>query len=136
MDACRILVVDDDADIREALRALLELRGHRVAEAPDGATALQLAEANKPDIVILDIGLPAVDGFEVAERLSSLPGTTPFVIGLSGFAQDKDFARARHGGFDAYLSKPAGVDELLRLIERVSAEPRRRQTGGGTTSTG
>lgn len=134
MDACRILVVDDDAGIREALRELLELRGHRVDEAADGAMALRLAEAGKHDIVILDIGLPAVDGFEVAERLSSLPGASPFIIGLSGFAQDKDFVRARHGGFDAYLTKPAGIDELLRLIDRVAAEPLRRHRGTKSTA--
>jgi len=133
--ACRILVVDDDGDTREALRTLLELRGHQVDEAADGAAALQLADTTDPDIVILDIGLPAVDGFEVAEQLSRGDGKHPFIVGLSGYAQEKDFARARRGGFDAYVTKPAGIDELLRLIERLSSEPDRGQ-GGGTQSTG
>jgi DNA-binding response OmpR family regulator len=132
---CRILVVDDDGDTREALRALLEMRGYWVDEAADGATALRLAATTDPDIVILDIGLPALDGFEVAEQLSRADGRHPFIVGLSGWAREKDFARARHGGFDAYITKPAGVDELLRLIERVATEPDRGQ-GGGTRSAG
>jgi CheY-like chemotaxis protein len=132
--ACRILVVDDDGDTREALRTLLETRGYQVDEAPDGEIALQLAATIDPDIVILDIGLPAPDGFEVAARLSRQDGRNPFIVGLSGWAREKDFARARHGGFDAYITKPAGIDELLRLIERVSSEPDRGH-GGSTQST-
>jgi CheY-like chemotaxis protein len=124
--ACRILVVDDDRDTREALRELLELRGHRVEEAADGKTALQVAGATDPDIIILDIGLPGADGFEVAEHLSGADGRHPFIVGLTGYAQEKDFARARRGGFDAYIVKPAEIDELLRLIDRASSSPIRR----------
>jgi CheY-like chemotaxis protein len=135
MSECRILVVEDDEDIREALSALLELRGYTVAQAADGAAALRVAEATKPDVVVLDIGLPVLDGFAVAERLRSAPGPKPHIIGLSGFAQHKDFARAQQSGFDAYFAKPSAVSDVLDLIDRLASERARGQTGGGTKST-
>lgn len=124
MAACRILVVDDDEDTRDSLCKLLELNGHRVDAAADGETALRLAVASDPDIVFLDIGLPQVDGFEVAEQLRRTAQCgNAFIVALSGYGEEKYLDRARRGGFDAYVVKPADVDELLRLIDRVRSEP-------------
>ena len=120
MPALRILVVDDDKDTRDGMRVLLELEGHAVTEAPDGATALALATTVHPEMIFLDIGLPAIDGFDVAARLREA-GVKAFIVALTGYGRDQDFARARTLGFDAYLTKPADVDELLRVIQRVQA---------------
>jgi CheY-like chemotaxis protein len=115
----RILVVDDDQDTREGLRLLLELEGHHVTEAADGAEALALALSGEPEVIFLDIGLPQVDGFHVAERLREV-GVKAFLVALTGYVRDQDFARARSIGFDAFIAKPADTDQLLRMIERVS----------------
>ena len=120
MDACRILVVDDDADIREALRALLELRGHRVDEAPDGATALQRAEATKPDIVILDIGMPKLSGIEVAARAQKM-NHPPGVIILSVHGDESYIMRALAAGARAYLLKSATDEDLIPAVRAVAA---------------
>jgi|SRR6185295_16269001 len=133
--ACRILIVEDDAVGRDALRAVLELVGHTVMEAADGWTALEMAET-QPDIVVLDIDLPRLDGFAVAEALTSPPGPHPFIIGLSGYyAHKDDLARARAGGFDAYLMKPCDLNELLDLVERISTQPQECAAKGPTEKT-
>lgn len=127
MDPCRILVVDDHEDTREALRTLLEYEGHCIDEAGDGATALRLAAANEPHVIILDVGLPDADGIEIASQLRALIATPPFILGLSAHAYERDFARARTAQFDAYLAKPADVEELVRLVREACAEPIRRR---------
>jgi signal transduction histidine kinase len=115
---CRILVVDDNQDAAEATSVLLELSGHEVKTVGDGPEALASAPVYAPDVVLLDIGLPGIDGYEVAVQLRRLPETRgACLIALTGYGQPADRARAREAGFDHHLTKPADPDELLRLVE-------------------
>ncbi len=123
-DACRILLIEDNVDACDTLRALLELAGHEVAVAYDGRSGLAQAQAHHYDIVICDIGLPGIDGLEVIERLRSAapadqPARRPFAIALSGYGQGEDRERALGAGFDRYLVKPAAPDSLLELVREA-----------------
>ena len=117
----RVLVIEDNADSREMLRAALEIAGHVVAVAEDGPGGLAQVQALSPDAVILDIGLPGVDGYEVAQQLRRLPGAEHvLIIALSGYGREEDRRRSAESGFDAHLVKP--VDPLV--LERILAAPR------------
>jgi CheY-like chemotaxis protein len=116
-----IVVVEDDADSRDALSTLLELDGHRVAGAADGAEAIELARTKDPDVALIDIGLPGLDGFEVAHRIRRGAGARPILVALTGRGQPEDQRRALDAGFDAYLVKPVDPAELARLIERLTS---------------
>ena len=114
---CRVLVVDDNHDAAEATSVLLELSGHEVKMVGDGAEALASAPIYAPDVVLLDIGLPGMDGYEVAVRLRRMEQTrNSCLIALTGYGQPADRARAREAGFDHHLTKPADPDELLGLV--------------------
>jgi two-component system CheB/CheR fusion protein len=120
-----ILVVEDDADSRAALRALLELLGHRVEEADSGARALELAATSPPEIVLLDVGLPDLEGYEVAKRLRAAGGAEPpFVVAVTGYDRPEDRERARDAGCEAFVLKPMEPDALAALL---AAAPRRRR---------
>ncbi|MGZ5276346.1 MAG: response regulator [Caldimonas sp.] len=117
--AGRILVVDDNHDAADATAVLLELGGHQVKTVHNGADALLSAPIFAPDVVLLDIGLPAMDGYLVAARLRAIPETrSSCLIALTGYGQPADRERARDAGFDHHLTKPADPDELLGLIGR------------------
>lgn len=114
----RLLLVEDNADARESLREALELRGYDVAAAADGAAALAAARAVRPDIAIVDIGLPGIDGYEVARRLRTMrAGSEPFLVALTGYGQPDSRRRAREAGFEEYVIKPASPEVLARMIE-------------------
>ena len=114
----RILVVDDDTDGREAMRTLLELWGHTVAEAGDGEAAIELAVSMQPEVVLLDLAMPTVDGFEVARRIrAAAGGDRPFVIALTGYGAGDDVEKARAAGCDAHVLKPCDPDQLRRLVQ-------------------
>jgi two-component system CheB/CheR fusion protein len=118
----RILVVDDNVDAAEILAMLLRLVKHEVHIAYDGPSAMQLAANVRPDAVLLDIGLPGVDGYQVARELRKTPGLESTVlIALSGYGQDEDRRRAREAGFDHHMIKPVNNDELFRVLESVGA---------------
>ena len=113
----RVLVVDDHADGAEMLRLLLEHEGHEVEAAGDGVTALALAASFKPEFVILDIGMPEMDGYEVAQRLRRDPATASMtLIALTGYGQDADAQRSLDSGFDTHLVKPVNVASLRRVF--------------------
>jgi two-component system, sensor histidine kinase len=112
----RILLVEDNPDSRDTLRTILRLWGHQVEVAEDGRTGVQMALAWKPDIGILDIGLPVLDGYQVAERLRAVLKDQIFLIALTGYSQPQDRQRAFTAGFDVHLTKPADLDELARLV--------------------
>jgi PAS domain S-box-containing protein len=117
----RILVVDDNLDAAHALRYLLESDGHVVRVAADGATGIALAKAFKPDVLLLDIGLPKMDGYELAKRVredSSLRRAK--IIGVTGYAQARDRERAAAAGFDHHLTKPVDFPALQLLIRSAS----------------
>jgi two-component system, OmpR family, KDP operon response regulator KdpE len=131
-----LLVIEDDAQIRNFLRASLASNGYRVIEATDGAEGLSKAEARNPDLVLLDLGLPDMDGLEVTRRLREW-GTVPIVV-LSARGREQDKIRALDAGADDYLTKPFWVGELrarirvaLRHAARAGHEPRERVLTAG-----
>ena len=120
MQARSILIVEDNADAREAMRMLLELDGHVVMAAAEGVEALELARAKDPDIALVDIGLPGIDGYEVARRIRAAGDKRPLLIALTGYGQPEDRRRATEVGFDSLLVKPvdpAALTELLATLE-------------------
>jgi CheY-like chemotaxis protein len=123
---CTILVCDDNADGAEALAYLLKTWGHTVHVANDGSSALAQAAESRPEVVVLDIAMPDMDGYEVARRIRALPGmASAMLIALTGFGQARDHARTREAGFDHHLLKPADVRQLHGLIEsRLRCSPR------------
>lgn len=120
----RILIVEDNDDTREMLRTILALWHHNVREAADGLTAIKVALEFKPDIVLIDIGLPGLDGYEVSRRLRAAfdqPG--PRLIAITGYGQSQDAERAREAGFDAHLVKPVGPDRLMEILAMKRRSP-------------
>jgi signal transduction histidine kinase len=116
----RILVVEDNPDAREALRAVLEMEGHRVAAAVDGIDGVELGAAFHPEVAFIDIELPGMDGYEVARRLRAREdGKRMVLIALTGRGQPDDRLQAQAAGFDGYLVKPVVPDQLFDLIARV-----------------
>jgi CheY-like chemotaxis protein len=112
-----IVVVEDDEDTRTVLAFMLEAEGARVAAAGRGEEAVTLAGRVRPDVVLCDIGLPDIDGMEVARRLraqANLAGTR--LIALTGFGQAEDVRQAIAAGFDAHVTKPVNLDQLMALL--------------------
>ncbi|HEX3842977.1 MAG TPA: response regulator [Steroidobacteraceae bacterium] len=134
----RILIADDNNDALESLATLLQLSGHEVFTATNGGTALQSAERHLPEVALLDIGMPLLDGYEVAKRIRSQPwGERITLVALTGWGQDSDRRRSREAGFDSHLVKPLDLDTLTDLLARLpSAAARRPATGGGSTPFG
>lgn len=124
--AARILVVDDNDDASQMLKVALEQLGYIVEVAQDGPSALHKAAGLRPDIALLDIGLPVMDGYELAERLvRDLPeGVRLRLVAITGYGQDADRERAKQAGFEHHLVKPIDLSKLERIIERTLAVPR------------
>ena len=115
--ARRILVVDDNRDSATSLALLLRMAGHAVEVANDGPGAIQAASSYKPDLILLDIGLPGMNGYDACRAIRALPGGQTIVIGaLTGWGQQEDHRRSREAGFDAHLVKPVEQEALLALI--------------------
>lgn len=113
----RILVVDDNVDVAESMAVLLELEGHQVRTVYTAHAALETARAFQPDVVLLDIGLPGMDGYEVAKRLRASPATRQaLLIALTGYGREEDRARSKAAGFDQHLVKPVEPEALNALI--------------------
>ncbi|MDL1950361.1 response regulator [Acidobacteria bacterium ACD] len=120
----RVLVVDDNVDAARTLAELLALDGHEAHVAHDGPTAVESARRLRPDVAILDIGLPGYSGFEVARRLREDPALSGLcLVALSGWVQAEDLDRSREAGFDHHLAKPVDVETLERLFSRPGAAP-------------
>jgi CheY-like chemotaxis protein len=119
----RVLVVEDCPDNHESMCVLLGIWGHRVRDAGDGTAALALAPGFRPDVALLDIGLPGLDGYEVARRLRRVPGLEGAVlVALTAYGQAQDVARAEEAGFDRHMLKPCDFDALRELLDRVAGE--------------
>ena len=117
-----VLLVEDNDDAREMLRYLLKLSGHEVHEAADGLAAVAAAAEVQPDVAIVDVGLPELDGYEVARRIRLAPhGDRLTLIALTGYGQPEDRQRALEAGFDIFLVKPVDPDQLQAAVLRVSA---------------
>lgn len=115
----RVLVVDDDEDGREAVARFLQLKGHEVRIARNGREALELAAGFRPDVVLLDIAMPELDGYEVCSRLRGLPRTSEAAIfAMAGFGSAEHRIRATRAGFDGYLVKPLDFSLLLEMLVR------------------
>ncbi|SAL55168.1 response regulator receiver protein [Caballeronia choica] len=125
--ARRVLLVDDSVDAAEALSMLLETLGHEVRTMHDGTSALAIVDEFRPEVVILDIGLPGMDGFALARELRKLPSTRDaLLIALTGYGGDEDRLRARAAGFDHHLVKPVAFADLEDLIARSFGPDRTR----------
>jgi signal transduction histidine kinase/CheY-like chemotaxis protein len=114
--ARHVLVIEDNADAREMLRMALELDGHRVETAPDGTSGVEVALRTMPDLVLVDIGLPGLDGYAVARRLRAALGHQVTLVALTGYGQTEDRRRTTEAGFDAHLVKPVDPDVLSRAL--------------------
>ena len=118
----RILVADDNLDALESLAALLALNGHEVHRAQDGAAALQVAMRHRPEVIFLDIGMPQMDGYEVARRIRAHEwGKEMLLIAVTGWGQESDRQRSFAAGFDFHLVKPVDLEKLNQLLSKVSA---------------
>jgi PAS domain S-box-containing protein len=129
----RVLVVDDNHDVAETLAMLLESLGHRVEMAHDGRRAIEIAQALQPEVVVLDIGLPGMDGYQVAKEIRRKPPLQKaMLIALSGYGQEEDRRRSQEAGFDYHLVKPVS----WTVLESLLATPATRRAGGSGDDSG
>lgn len=122
-DTSRVLVIEDHPDARESLRLLLSLHGCDVRVAADGPEGLRVALEWRPEVVISDIGLPSLDGWQVGRQLRAALGEAVFLIAVTGYGQPGDFERSFREGFNAHLTKPADLGRLLELLSRQTPHP-------------
>jgi two-component system CheB/CheR fusion protein len=112
----RILVVDDSQDSATSMQLLLQVWGYEAHVASDGPTAIRMAESFRPDVMILDIDLPGMDGYEVAKRLRKSNSETPFIVIHSGHCTDADMRRSLMAGFIAHLPKPVDPGDIRKIL--------------------
>ena len=117
----RVLIVEDNVDTRETLRRVLELDGHEVQEAADGAQGVEIALASRPEVVIVDIALPRLDGYQVARRVRAALGAAPLLIAVTGYGQTEDRRLSHDAGFDVHLVKPVTPDQLEAALHSRDA---------------
>lgn len=116
-----IVVVEDNRDVRDLLRIKLHHLGHRVDAAEDGATGIERIVSSKPDVALIDIGLPGIDGYEVARQIRAQLGDAVYLIALTGYGQADDRRRAMEAGFNVHLTKPADLADLQNVLGRLNA---------------
>lgn len=121
----RILVVDDNMDSAMTMRMALALKGHQVEAAHDGPAAIQVAEDQKPDVILMDIGLPGLNGYQVAERLRASPDLKKItLVAMTGYGQEDDRKRSKQAGFDHHMVKPVDHEHLHQLIALIGQQRR------------
>lgn len=121
----RILVVDDNVDSAISMAMLLRMSGNETRIAHDGEAALQMADSFKPDLVLLDIGLPKLDGYEVARRIRSQPwGVAMQLVAVTGWGQEEDRRNTAQAGFDQHMVKPVDLESLDKLMAHMRAGQR------------
>lgn len=135
-DSCaaakRVLLIEDNLDLRDLIQLSLEIAGHEVFVAGDGRRGVDAALECEPDVIVVDIGLPLLDGFEVAREIRGHSGSAPLLIAMTGYGREEDRARITEAGFDQHLVKPVPP---LRLLDLVDRHPRRaRRLGAALTS--
>jgi PAS domain S-box-containing protein len=119
LSGCRILVVDDNKDSADSLKMLLRLKGNDIQTAYDGLEAVEVAESFRPELVLLDIGLPKLNGYDVARRIRQQPwGRDMVLVALTGWGQDKDRRRSQEAGFNFHIVKPVELDALEELLAK------------------
>jgi CheY-like chemotaxis protein len=117
--SCRVLVAEDIPDAAEMMRLMIEAMGHDVRVAADGVQAMEVAQVFQPEIALLDIGMPRMDGYEAARRIRAVLGGQITLVALTGWGQEHDRQRAFAAGFDYHVMKPAEPDALESLIASV-----------------
>jgi CheY-like chemotaxis protein len=121
----RVLIVEDNADSRLLLGMLLEIDGYEVRTAPDGQEGFNLIAEYRPDVALIDLGLPGMDGLEVARKVrGELHELPTHLVALTGYGRSDDRAAVFAAGFDDHLVKPVAHDELTQVLRKLSAEPR------------
>jgi CheY-like chemotaxis protein/two-component sensor histidine kinase len=130
----KVLLIEDNEDVRATLRDLLLAHGYQMEVAGDGLEGLRLAQQWQPAVALIDIGLPKLDGYQVAARFRAELADPPTLIALSGYGQPEDRSRARAAGFSAHLVKPVKVDELLRVLAEAHAAHAAGAAGAMTES--
>jgi CheY-like chemotaxis protein len=119
----RILVVDDNRDAADSLGVVLALHGMETRTAHDGFAALEALDEFRPSVILLDLGLPGIDGYEVAQRVRQHPhGRRATIIALTGWGQERDRQRSAAVGFDHHLVKPVDTEALRQLLANLPAE--------------
>jgi CheY-like chemotaxis protein len=117
----RVLVIDDNEDAAEALAMLVSALGGEARLANDGETGVTQVLAFRPDVVLLDIGMPGIDGYETCRRIRRAVGANVVIVALTGWGQEQDRREARNAGFDAHLIKPADPATLERLLANAAS---------------
>jgi CheY-like chemotaxis protein len=113
----RVLLVDDNEDARELLAGLLELQGYEIQSAGDAAGALEIATRWKPEVIVLDLGLPEVDGWQLAGQLRQVEGLAQVrIVALTGYGTEHDRERSREAGIDVHLLKPVEISQLTKAF--------------------
>ena len=125
LEGVRVAVIDDNRDAADILGILIEEQGGVVRVAYDGASGLHAAQEFKPEVVLLDIGLPDMDGYEACRCLRAIFGRDMSIVALTGWGQDRDKQRAFDAGFDAHLTKPANPQQLCETIRALKKKLRR-----------
>jgi DNA-binding response OmpR family regulator len=115
----RVLVVDDNRDAADSLAMLLSAKGHEVRVAYDGLEAVGSAIAFDPDVILLDIGLPKLSGYDAAKRIRHARGDGVLLVAITGWGQEEDRRRAREAGFDYHLTKPVDPEAIAQLIDEA-----------------
>ncbi len=115
----KLLIVDDNLDTLRSMAVLLQLYGHTVVTAEDGPMALEMSRAHRPEVVLMDLGLPGMSGYEVAESLRSAGLDNPALIAVSGYTQKRDREKSRLAGFDFHLAKPVDLETLLAILDKL-----------------
>jgi two-component system, sensor histidine kinase len=121
-----VVIVEDNADVRSMLKTLLEYVGHRVETAVDGLSGVELIERTHPDVALVDIGLPRMNGYQLASRIRGNEAhRSVYLAALTGYGQPADQERALSSGFDAHVPKPVSLDQLRKLLSgrRLSRVP-------------
>jgi len=122
----RILVVDDNVDSAESLAELMRLGGHEVRTAYTGPTAVETATAFRPEVVLLDIGLPILNGYDAARRIREQPwGKDMVLVALTGWGQEEDRRKSKDAGFDLHMVKPVDLNVLTERLAALPAAPKR-----------
>ena len=133
----RVLVIEDNPDAREMFRMMLELAGHEVLEAGDGLEGLEMLKAQRPDVAVIDVGLPGLNGYEIARRFRQEQGSEDvMLVALTGYGTPDARERSRQAGFDHHLIKPVNAEALQEILraEVFSARKSRRRVGAAAGS--
>src|SRR5690606_31177352 len=125
-----VVIVEDNRVAADTLHMFLTAQGHTVEVAHTGPDGITVAERVRPDVVLCDIGLPGVDGYEVARRLRRSEAGSALLIAVTGYGQDADRERGKAAGFDRFLTKPIDLDVLRRMLAEARGTPRRARGGG------